>query len=133
LDLSKDGKGSQEHTRVEIIPKPSGGVNTFRNFLASYYEYPKELFAKKTSGNVEVEFEIDTEGNPINIKILKESHKNIGQQLESLIKKNGIWYPAILNGKKMNFAFSMTINLKYTEGVGVIDVGNLKSLGFIKS
>ncbi|WP_159634218.1 energy transducer TonB [Sphingobacterium composti Ten et al. 2007 non Yoo et al. 2007] len=133
IDLSKGGKGSQENTRVEIIAEPSGGVPKFREFLATHYEYPKELFAKKTSGNVEVEFEIDTEGNPINITIRKETHKNIGQQLESLIKKNGTWHPAILNGKKTKFAFSMTINLKYAEGVGTIEVKNLKPLGFIKS
>jgi outer membrane biosynthesis protein TonB len=133
IKFDRSGKIIEDYTRVEIQPDPKGDVSAFRKFIALNYKFPTTLLDKKESGNVEVKFEIDGDGNPTNITVLKESHKDIGQQLESLIKKNGTWSPAIIDGKKMKFAFSMSINLKYAEGVGVIDVGNLKSLGFIKS
>lgn len=134
IKFNSQGKIIEDYTRIEIIPEPKGGMVAFRKYLGTNYGYPDELLANKQHGNVEVQFEISADGNPTNMKILKESHKGIGQELESLIKKYGTWLPGIVDGKKMRSAYKLKVNFKFIEGAGgTIDVGNLQSLGFIKS
>jgi len=106
----------------------------FRKFVGDHFSYPKEMLSAKESGKVEVYFVIDKEGNPTSFRIINETNKDLGKELARVITKYGTWDPAILNGQKSAFNYSIVVDLSVIEDrYGAIKVGDIKNGDFIKS
>lgn len=56
---------------VENMPMPEGGYEVFYNLLSSNINYPTKARNKNAEGRVFVEFVVNIEGTPVNLKVLK--------------------------------------------------------------
>ncbi|MBE8720171.1 M56 family metallopeptidase [Sphingobacterium pedocola] len=133
VKFDRDGKIIKNHTRVEVMPEPKGGMAAFRKNISAWLVYPKEMISKKESGKVDVYFEIAKDGTPSNFKILEEPYPGVGKNLVEIIQKYGRWAPAILDGKGVVTQYSVSADLTFMLGGGVIEVKGLKGGNFIKS
>lgn len=129
---NKTAETSANYERVEIMAEPKGGMSAFRKFIGQHFIYPQSMIDAKESGSINLYFEIDKEGNPVNFKVLNESNIALSKSFIATIEKFGTWEPAILNGKKVGSRYSLDIKLTYS-GFGIIEVGSMKIGDFIKS
>ncbi|GGH05148.1 TonB family protein [Sphingobacterium alkalisoli] len=131
--FDRSGKIIPNHTRVEVLPEPKGGMVAFRKSISEWLIYPKEMISKKEGGKVDVYFEIAKDGTPSNFKILEEPYPGVGKNLVEIIQKYGKWAPGILDGKGVVTQYSVSADLTFMLGAGVIEVKGLKGGNFIKS
>lgn len=136
LDLSSDFVENKEVStfeRVEVSPNPKGGMASFRRFIGERYPYPKSMIESKESGKVNLYFEVDKEGSLTNFNVIEETNNGLGTSLVSILQKYGTWAPAIIDGYKVGYRYNIEVQLRFMNGVGIIEVMGLKSGGFIKS
>ncbi|TJZ61259.1 energy transducer TonB [Sphingobacterium olei] len=133
VKFDRDGKIIKNHTRVEVMPEPRGGMAAFQKNISEWLIYPKEMISKKEGGKVDVYFEIAKDGTPSNFKILEEPYPGVGKNLVEIIQKYGKWAPGILDGKGVVTQYSVSADLTFMLGGGVIEVKGLKGGNFIKS
>jgi protein TonB len=56
---------------VEKMPVPIGGYPAFYQFLSNTIHYPMQAKRRGTEGKVYIEFVVDKNGTPVNMKIIK--------------------------------------------------------------
>mgnify|MGYP006364447065 CR=1 FL=1 len=113
------------------MAEPKGGISTFRKYIGDNFVYPAPMIDTKESGKIEMYFEIDSNGKPTNFRVIRETDSNLGISLKTLIEKYGDWAPALINGRKVGYRYSIEVVLKYVNSVGTIEVMGLKSGDFI--
>ena len=73
-------------------PVPADGWSNYDAYLANNLNIPEEIKTKKSSeGEVELSFEVDKNGDPINIKIEKSLCAKCDQEAIRLIKEGPKW------------------------------------------
>jgi hypothetical protein len=78
-------------------PEPEGGWENFNRYLDSSLMKGKESNA--VTGNVELEFQVDRDGKPINFKSINTAPKELETKAVELIKKGPRWRTSRKNGK----------------------------------
>ncbi len=85
---------------VEIHASYPGGEKQWQNFVQRYMYNPNETTEKVI---VSVQFGVDRGGKPCRIEILSGPTNGIYRsEAKRLIKKAGIWVPAVNNGHMVN-------------------------------
>jgi len=98
---------------VEKMPEPVGGYMNFYKTISKSIKYPAKARQRGTEGRVFVEFVVDQNGNPINLKVTKGIGDNCDQEAIRVLKLMK-WEPGKQRGNpvlvKMTMAISFRLN-----------------------
>jgi hypothetical protein len=73
-------------------PEPADGWDNYNAYAANNLEIPEDLKSKqKNAGAVEVSFEVDKNGEPVNIKVEKSLCPKCDEEAKRLIKEGPKW------------------------------------------
>ncbi len=91
---------SREANKTLEEPEPADGWDNYDTYLSNNLNVPEEIRTKQNpSGQVQVSFEVDKNGNPINIKVEKSLCKKCNQEAIRLIKDGPKWKRNAKNGR----------------------------------
>lgn len=98
---------------VQKMPEPVGGYSNFYKTISKSIKYPTKAKQRGTEGRVFVEFVVDQNGNPINLKVTKGIGDNCDQEALRVLKLMK-WEPGKQRGNpvlvKMTMAISFRLN-----------------------
>ena len=98
---------------AEKMPEPVGGYSNFYKTISKSIKYPAKAKQRGTEGRVFVEFVVDQQGNPINLKVTKGIGDNCDQEALRVLKLMK-WEPGKQRGNpvlvKMTMAISFRLN-----------------------
>ncbi|HEX4877872.1 MAG TPA: carboxypeptidase-like regulatory domain-containing protein [Chitinophagaceae bacterium] len=81
-------------------PEPADGWDNYDSYLANNVKLPDEYVTKQqSSGEVQVSFEVDKNGEPVNIKVEKSLCKKCDQEAIRLIKDGPKWKRKVKHGR----------------------------------
>jgi TonB family protein len=72
-------------------PEPADGWDNYDTYLINNLNVPEEIKTKRGSGDVEVSFEVDKNGGPINIKVEKSLCTKCDEEAIRLVKEGPKW------------------------------------------
>jgi periplasmic protein TonB len=93
-----DDTVTNEIFRVEVKPEPVGGYSEFYKKLGENIVYPKRAIKNGTEGKVFVEFTIDRNGEPVNLKIVRGISKECDSEAIRVLSLSK-WNPGKQRGK----------------------------------
>lgn len=109
------GTGTGAHdeifTSVEIDPEPPGGINAFRQWISTNYQYPQGAQDAGVSGTVRVTFVVEKDGSLTDMKVQEDFGYGSGQAAINVLKRAKKWKPGIQNGRPVRVQFSLPIRL----------------------
>jgi TonB family protein len=82
-------------------PEPADGWSNYDSYLANNIKIPEDIKIKKTSGEVEVSFEVDKLGEPVNIRIEQSLCSSCDQEAMRLVKEGPRWKKKGKQGKRV--------------------------------
>ena len=90
------------------IEEPEVGWGNYNTYVQNNIQIPENIRGKKTSTDVELSFDIDKNGQPINIKVTKSSQcKECDEEAKRLLKEGPKWKR---KGKKSKTTISIAID-----------------------
>lgn len=85
-------KSADKYPRVIIDTlEPTGGYVKFDDYVANNLQMPEEFLTKQTSGEVQLSFEVDKDGKPINITVVKSLCEKCDEEAIRLLKEGPKW------------------------------------------
>ena len=92
------------------LEEPEVGWGYYNTYVANNIQIPDNIRKKSTLSNVELSFDIDKTGHPINIKVTKSSQcKECDEEAIRLLKEGPKWKR---KGKKSKTSISITVDQK---------------------
>jgi TonB family protein len=93
--------GSKNKKVKEFISESEypGGMAQWLRFLSKTLRYPDNAFKHKIEGTVLIEFVVDEEGNPVDVKVIKSVNPELDAEAVRVISASKDWVPAIYGGK----------------------------------
>lgn len=86
-------------TKVEIESEFPGGASAWLRFLTRNLQYPSEAVNYRVQGTVIVQFVVDKQGHISNVQAISGPEMGgLREEAVRVIRKSGIWTPAIQNG-----------------------------------
>ena len=108
------GTGEEIFESVEIQPEPPGGIDAFRKWIGSNYDYPQAAIDQGVKGTIQVNFVVEKDGSLTDIKVARDLSYGTGQAAINVLKKAKKWKPGIQNGRPVRVAYSLPIRLDLT-------------------
>lgn len=96
---------------VEKMPQPVGGFSNFYKTISKSIKYPSIAKQRGTEGRVFVEFVVDQNGNPINLKVTKGIGDNCDQEAIRVLKLMK-WEPGKQRGNPVLVKMTMAISFR---------------------
>ncbi|MEA2105703.1 MAG: energy transducer TonB [Bacteroidota bacterium] len=97
---------------LEIMPEFQGGFDSLRNYLQSQILIPQDSIV---NGQVFVEFWIDTDGKPVDARIIRGINNYQDKEALRIVNSMPKWNPGENNGEKRKVSFTIPIIFKKTE------------------
>jgi TonB family protein len=94
---------------IENLPEFPGGIDSLRVYLQSNISINKDSIV---NGRVYVEFWIDTDGNPVDAKVVRGINNYQDNEALRIINSMPKWKPGVNNGKKIKVPFTYPIIFK---------------------
>lgn len=92
LDKSTEKKKLERYPKVTIDTlEPAEGFVKFDDYIAQNLKMPEELKDKPVSGEVQLSFEVDKNGHPTNITVLKSLCEKCDETAIRLLKEGPKW------------------------------------------
>ncbi|HTJ49829.1 MAG TPA: M56 family metallopeptidase [Cyclobacteriaceae bacterium] len=98
------------YTIVDQSAEFPGGMDAYYKYLMTNIKYPLQARQQKISGNVFVEFIVQTDGTLTNIKVLKGLDESINHEALRLLEESPKWIPAKQNNVAVKQKLVMPIN-----------------------
>jgi periplasmic protein TonB len=95
----------------EITASYPGGLNAWAKYLTRNMSYPEKALRKGIQGEVVVQFIVDSTGVIRDISAISGPNELFEESIK-LIKKSGIWVPAVANSKRVNAWYSQSFKFK---------------------
>jgi TonB family protein len=95
-DDGSKNKKVKEFIRESGYP---GGAGQWLRYLNKTTKYPDNAFKNKIEGTVVVQFVIDEEGNPTDVKVIKSVNSELDAEAVRVISQSKDWEPAIYGGR----------------------------------
>jgi outer membrane biosynthesis protein TonB len=113
-EVSDDTDYNIIFTSVQVQAEPPGGMNAFRQYIASNFKIP--ALYQTTMGTVIVKFVVWDDGSIRDVVIVKETPANLGFGKEAvrLIASGGKWKPGVYNKRKVKQYFTLPISIQIT-------------------
>jgi TonB family protein len=112
---SKQSKGNEVYTKVDVMPEFSGGAKALRKFIATNVVYPEIARKKGIVGKVYVKFVVDKNGNITKVKISRGVNEIIDREALRVINSMPKWKPGKQNGKAVDVEFTIPIDFKLSD------------------
>jgi periplasmic protein TonB len=93
---------STTYREVEVTAPFAGGRSVWEAYLKKQLKYPKAAKENKIQGTVVIEFTIHINSTVSDLKVFKSVEKSLDEEALRLIR-NGVWVPAIQNGRQVNY------------------------------
>lgn len=88
--------------KVEIESEYPGGAAAWLRYLNRNFRYPDEGLTNEIQGTVTVQFIVDKEGNVSDVQAISGPEQGgLREEAIRVIRKSGMWIPAIQNGRKV--------------------------------
>lgn len=88
--------------KVEIESEYPGGAAAWLRYLNKSLRYPDDAINNEIEGTVTVQFIVDKEGNVSEVQAISGPEAGgLREEAIRVIKKSGLWTPAIQNGRKV--------------------------------
>jgi protein TonB len=88
--------------KVEIESEYPGGMPAWLRYLNKNFRYPDEGLNNEIQGTVMVQFIVDKEGNVSDVEAVSgPTEGGLREEAMRVIRKSGLWIPAIQNGRKV--------------------------------
>lgn len=85
-------KASERYPRVSIDTlEPAEGYGSFDVYIASNLKMPEEIKSKSLSGEVQLAFDVDNNGKPVNITVVKSLCEKCDEEAIRLLKEGPKW------------------------------------------
>ncbi len=98
------------YIKVEKMPTFQGGdLNTFRNWVQSQIQYPKEAMEKNISGRVIFSFVVEKDGSTSDFTVLQAPDKLLVAEVERIFKTCPKWEPGTQRGEKVRVKYTVPI------------------------
>lgn len=110
LQAQKHPDTSKIYTSVDQQPEFPGGVAAFQRYLAVNIRYPAKAFEEKKQGRVFVQFVIDREGAPIDVKIVRSVSSELDAEALRVVKNSPKWLPGKQSGVPVKVYYTIPIN-----------------------
>lgn len=94
---------------VYVQAEPVDGYENLYEYFNRELQYPQEAMKDSVQGVVTVQFVIDNEGKPVNIRITKSLGEVFDTETIRLIQNMPGWTPATLNGKPVESKLSLPL------------------------
>lgn len=94
---------------VEQAPEFPGGEKAMYAWLRDNVKFPRILDGMEIKMTIVAGFVVDTEGNVIDIKILRGGNKALEQAVQEGMRKMPSWKPAKQNGKTVKCKFTLPV------------------------
>ena len=92
VGYGKPKKSAEKYPRVIIDTlEPAEGFVKFDDYIASNLKTPEELKMKSVSGEVQLSFDVDTTGQPVNITVIKSLCETCDKEAIRLLKEGPKW------------------------------------------
>ena len=98
-------------TKVEIESDYPGGIAAWARYLTKNLQYPEEAQSNEIQGQVVVKFIVDKEGKVSDVEAISGPNE-LRDEAVRVIRKSGLWTPAIQNGRKVKSYKSQPINFR---------------------
>lgn len=96
---------------VEDLPRfQEGDFLSFRKYILSNIQYPKEALNANISGRVYVQFVIDKKGNLIDAEIINSDNPIFNQEVLQVISDSPIWTPGKQRGRPVDVSLIMPVD-----------------------
>ena len=82
---------SRSSSMVLIEPEPADGWENYDSYLTNNLDVPEESERAQKKGEVEVAFEVNSKGEPVNIKVTKSLCKECDEEAIRLVKEGPRW------------------------------------------
>jgi TonB family protein len=107
--LKSNNQATQEFKILEKNAEFSGGQSAMNMFLMKTLHYPKEAQNKNVQGTVFTKFDINSNGEITNIRILKSMGSGLDEEAIRVISKMPNWIPATQNGEPIAVEYNIPI------------------------
>jgi TonB family protein len=106
------GKETSEpvFTLVKVMPEYPGGTIALFEFLGNNLKYPERAKEQKIEGKVYVQFTVDSDGNVVDVSILRGIGGGCDEEAMRVVKLMHNWIPGEQDGKKVNVQYNLSIN-----------------------
>jgi len=106
VGYGKQKKSAEKYPRVIIDTlEPAEGYVKFDDYIASNIKTPEELKMKSLSGEVQLSFDVDKTGQPVNITVVKSLCTSCDQEAIRLLKEGPKWKNKKNKKGKVTFKF----------------------------
>jgi periplasmic protein TonB len=104
-------------SKVEIEAEFPGGKSAWLRFLNKNLRYPNDAVSNNIQGDIAVQFVVDSQGKVSDIHAVSGPRNGgLREEAERLIRKSGLWNPAILNGMQVKSWKTRIISFKLVQG-----------------
>ena len=89
---SRNARPSAAHTKAEVEElEPENGWTSFNNYIVENLQIPEEVANKKIKGEVELSFDVNKDGEPVNIKVEKSLCASCDKEAIRLLQEGPGW------------------------------------------
>ncbi len=98
--INSERRANNPNFKLENEPEPEDGWDNYDSYLVNNLSIPDDIKDKQSGGGqVELSFEVNKYGEPINIKVIKSLCTRCDQEAIRLIKEGPKWRRKARNGK----------------------------------
>lgn len=93
-DAKRKGPSRQQQRAVQLTPdslRPAAGWPSYDAYVGRNINTPKEFERDKVEGEVELQFDVNAEGEPVNIKVTKPLCSQCDKEAVRLLKEGPKW------------------------------------------
>ncbi|SDR04505.1 TonB protein C-terminal [Chryseobacterium soldanellicola] len=101
-------------TSPDVKANFKGGQSALKLFISENLKYPKMALENEVQGVLIVELVIDKDGTPRFHKFVRQLGYGCEEEAKRLIKEMPKWNPALLNGKPIDYNYTLMISFKPT-------------------
>jgi hypothetical protein len=92
MSTKKPNAGRSRSSQMVLTePEPDDGWEKYDNYLVNNMKIPEEKEILEKGGEVEVSFDVNSKGDPVNIKVTKSLCKECDEEAVRLIKEGPKW------------------------------------------
>ncbi|WMW77423.1 energy transducer TonB [Flavobacterium sp. 20NA77.7] len=104
-------KSNYIYSSVEVNPEPPGGINAFRQYVATELMHYLGDIKEPLQVSVLIRFIVTEEGLLSDFELVRESVNsyNLGKRAIFVIKNSPKWKPGLMNGRNVKVYYSFPI------------------------
>jgi len=94
---------------VQVQPEFPGGYSAFLKYLSNAIKYPRPALEMGISGTVYIQFILEKDGTPTDLKVLRGVAGGCTEEAVKAIENMPAWKPALQNMKPVRYKFYLPV------------------------